>query len=258
VPGGRVHVLESLVDLRVDARDEERRDRVHVERLALLVAALEPADVGLRHLLVLLDLEQQRDVDVQALVGHLLDRRQTLVGAGDLDHQVGPVDAPPVLARLLHRALRVERDVGIDLERDVAVVAVGLVVDRAQHVGGVLDVLDRDRLVDGAGVGPLVRQLLDLLVVVLGAEDRLLEDRGIGGLAAQGLLAHESLEFAAARHRSPDLIQPDARPRGGDRRKPFVHRRFGCHVSSLRGWPEVRRARSRPPCPAAAHGVPRR
>ncbi len=43
------------------------------------------------------DLEQQRHVDVDALVERLLDRRQALVGARDLDHQVGAVDPVPVL-----------------------------------------------------------------------------------------------------------------------------------------------------------------
>ena len=96
--------LEALVDLGVDARDEERRDRLHVDALALGEAALEAADERLGDALVRGDREQQRDVDVEPLVDHLLDRGDALVGARDLDHQVGAVDAVPVLARLLDRA----------------------------------------------------------------------------------------------------------------------------------------------------------
>ena len=67
--------VESLVDLGVDARDEERGDRVDVDAEALGAAALEAADERLDHALVGGDREQQRDVDVAALVDHLLDRR---------------------------------------------------------------------------------------------------------------------------------------------------------------------------------------
>ena len=115
--------LEPLVDLGVDARDEERRDRVAVERLALGVAALHRAEERLHHALVVGDREQQRDVDVHALVQRLLDRRDPLVGGGDLDHQVRAVDEVPVHAGLLERALGVVREARRDLERDVAVVA---------------------------------------------------------------------------------------------------------------------------------------
>ena len=150
--------LQALVDLGVHARDEERRDRVDVDRLALLEAALEAADVGLGHLRVLLDAEEQGDVDVAPLVDHLLDRGRALLGARDLDHQVGAIDALPVLARLLHRAVGVEGEVGIDLEGHEAVLAAALVVDDAQHVAGVLDVADRELLVDPAVVQALARE----------------------------------------------------------------------------------------------------
>ena len=86
-------LLQALVDLGVHARDEEAGHRVHVERLALRLAALEPAGVGLGHLGVGLDGEQQRHVDVDALVDRLLDRGDARLRPGDLDHQVGPVDA---------------------------------------------------------------------------------------------------------------------------------------------------------------------
>ena len=171
--------LQALVDLAVHARDEERRHRVDVDRLALLEAALEAADVGLGHLRVLLDAEEQRDVDVAPLVDHLLDRRRALGGARDLDHQVGAVDAVPVLARLLDRALGVEGEIGIDLEGHEAVLAAALVVDDAQHVAGVLDVADRELLVDPAVVLARARELGELLVVVVGAEDRRLKIVGL-------------------------------------------------------------------------------
>ena len=225
--------LQALVDLGVHARDEERRDRVDVDRLALLEAALEAADVGLGHLRVLLDAEEQGDVDVAPLVDHLLDRGRALVGARDLDHQVGAVDAVPVLARLLHRALGVEGQVGVDLEGHEAVLAAALVVDDAQHVAGVLDVADRELLVDAAVVEALARGLGELLVVVVGAEDRLVEDRRVGGHAAQRVLLDQPLQLAGGDEGALDLVQPDARAGGGEGGEALVDllRGHGCQLS---------------------------
>ena len=52
----------------------------------------EPAEVGLHHLAVPLEAEDQRDVDAATLGDHLLDRAEPFGGAGDLDHQVAAVD----------------------------------------------------------------------------------------------------------------------------------------------------------------------
>ena len=214
--------LEPLVDLGVDARDEERRDRVAVERLALRVAALHGVEERLHHALVERDREQQRDVDVEALVERLLDRGDPGVGGRDLDHHVGPVDQAPVLARLLERALGVVGEPRRDLERHVAVLAAGLVVDRAQHVAGELDVLDRHPAVDLARAQALAGERGELLVVVGGAEDRLLEDRRIRGDAAERVLLHHALELAGFDGAPPDLIEPDAGPGRGQRGKALV------------------------------------
>ena len=75
----------------------------------------------------------------------LLDRRQALLGRGDLHEQVRAVDELVQALGLGDRALRVVRQVGVDLERDPAVARVlaGLVPDRAQDVAGAADVLAR-------------------------------------------------------------------------------------------------------------------
>ena len=221
---------QARVDLGVHARDEEARHRVHVERVASLQAPLHAADVGLGDGRVGLDAEQQRHVDVDPLGDRLLDRRHALVGAGDLDHQVGPVDAPPEVARLGERGVGVVREAGLDLERHEAVRPAGLVPDAAQDVAGQLDVGDRDLLVDLPGVEPLARKLLDLLVVVARAENRLLEDRRVGGDAAQGVLAHQPLQLAALDQAAPDLVEPDARAGRGERGQPLVHSRPDAHA----------------------------
>ena len=73
---------ERGIGLGVDARDEERGDRRDpVDRLARGDPALQAAQIGLDDLLVALDGEQQRDVDVDAAGGQLLDRADAGVGS---------------------------------------------------------------------------------------------------------------------------------------------------------------------------------
>ena len=193
-----------------------------VERAPVGVPALRRADERAHHVLVGRDREQQRHVDVHALVQGGLDRRDPLGRGGDLDHQVGPVDQPPVQPGLLERPLGVVRQPRRDLERDVAVVAVGLVVDGAQDVGGELDVADGQPPVHLARGQALVRRCREVGVVVGRAEDRLLEDGRVGGDPAQGVLVDHPGELAALEHPPLDLVEPHAGARRGQRREALV------------------------------------
>ena len=214
---------EALVHLGVHARHEEARHRVHVHRLAGVEAPLHAADVGLGDRGVGLDGEQQRHVHVDAGGDRLLDRRHALLGARDLDEQVGTVDALPVVACLRERAVGVVGEGGLDLERHEAVGVARLLPDRAQHVAAELHVEHRDLVVDLSCRQPLPGQLGDLLVVVARAEDRLLEDRRVRGDPAQRVLAHEPLELAARDQAAPDLVEPHAGSGRGQGREPLVH-----------------------------------
>ena len=80
-------LVEALVGLGVDARDEERGDRRELAaRVAAAVdEALDAADVGLGDLAVALEREDQRDVDRDALGDRVLDRLQALERRRDLD-----------------------------------------------------------------------------------------------------------------------------------------------------------------------------
>ena len=75
-----------------------------------------------------------------------------------------------------------------------------------------------------------VAQLADLLVVVLRAEDRLLEDRRVRGHAAQRVLAHEPLQLTARDQAALDLVEPDARAGRGQRGEPLVRLRPDAHA----------------------------
>ena len=103
-----------------------------------------PREIGLDDLFIDLLREQQRDVDVDAFADELADRRQAGLCRRHLDHQVVAADRLPEPPRLGDRRLGVHRQIGRDLEADIAVPAFGCVVDRAQRVGRVPDVLDRE------------------------------------------------------------------------------------------------------------------
>ncbi len=69
------------------------------------------------------------------------------------------------LLRLLDRRRRVVGQEGRDLHRDEAVLAVRLLVDGPEQVGGALQVLEREREEDLLGLDALLGELGDLLVV---------------------------------------------------------------------------------------------
>src|ERR1700729_48398 len=79
-------------------------------------------------------------------------------------------------------------------------------VDVTRH----LDVLDGQVLVDLLAVQALTGELLDLILIVVGAEDGLLEDGWVGRVAAQRVLVDEALELPTGDQGAPEVVQPGA------------------------------------------------
>ena len=203
-------VVDLLVDLAVDAADEEAGDAGDpADVAALRLEVFQPGDERLGHVLVGLLAEQQGHVDVHALADQRLDCGRAFGRAGHLDHQVVAPDQLPQPARLGDRVLGAQRQIGRDFERDVAVHLVGRVVDRAQQVGRVLDVLDGERLVDGLRVQvALGRQLLEARVVVGAVAHRLLEDRRVGRHALQPVALDQGLQAAILEELALNEVEP--------------------------------------------------
>ena len=216
---------QPLVHLGVHARDEEARDRVHVERLARPPCAAPCRGCRPRRS----SRRTRRENSSVTL---------TLMPAAMASSIAGtPSSVPGILTIRLGRSTRPQKSRACATVVSVSCASAGstssetkpsapsrLVPDRPQHVAGQLDVEDRDLLEHLARRHALLGQLGDLLVVVLRAEDRLLEDRRVRGHAAQRELAHEPLELAGRDQAAADLVQPHARARGGQRREPFVLR----------------------------------
>ena len=130
--------------------------------ILLAIAALrdqmfEPGQIGFDDLFIDLLREQQRDVDVDALADELADRRQAGLGRRHLDHQVVAADRLPEPPRLGDRRVGVHRQIGRDFEADISVLAFRCLIDRAERVRRVLDILDREPLVERHDIAVALR-----------------------------------------------------------------------------------------------------
>ena len=239
-PAQRRIVRQPSVHLRVDARDEERGDRSDRREVTpRLEGALESGDVGARDRLVDGDVEEQRDVDVDALADQALDGLGRVRGAGHLDHHVGPADRLDEAACLGDRALRVVLDARRQLEGDVAVLAAARLVDRTQGVGGAAQVGAGEAHEGVVGVAhPGVGQRAQLVVVVGGARDRLPEDGRVGSQTGDPGLVDQALQRAGIEEAAADEIEPGALPLLVQKRQRLAHRQ---------GPPRTWGAGSRPP-----------
>ena len=204
-------LLEQLVHRGVDPADEEAGHRGDIDGVSVLHAPLQAAEEGVRDVLVDLDREHQGDVDVHAIGNALLDRGESSIGRRDLDEDVRPPHAVVEIVRHRDRSLGIVGNARQDLDTDVAILVLRLLVDRFEHIGRQLDVLDdqaeHDLLVRDASMD----QVAESVVIVTAAADRLLEDGGVGGHTDHRILLDHSLQLAG-RHQAPaDVVEPDAR-----------------------------------------------
>ncbi len=203
--------LETLVRLRVDAGDEEARDREHRAGVAARRdEALEPAQVRLGDGRVALEREDQGDVDRDALGDAVLDRTEARLGGRDLDVEVRAIDLLVEAKRLLEGALALVGERRVDLERDEAVDSVRPLPDRAHQVAGLADVVDREREELLHGVVRQRGDLAQLLVVEVALGEGLLEDRRVRGDADDSVVGDQAGELAGVEHLARERVDPDA------------------------------------------------
>jgi len=97
----------------------------------------------------------------------------------------------------------------VDLDGDPAVDAVGRVVGRPHHVTCPAHVEGRDHPHGLLDLDPAAREVGELAVVDLAAAQGLLEDRGIGGRAADVLVAHQVGEVVGHQPAAAHVVEPD-------------------------------------------------
>ena len=115
----------------VHAAHEERGHSRDVAQVA--GAALQPAQVGLDHLLVARQGEDERDVDAVALSGECAQGVDARAGSRDLHVEVGSVDPGVEFPGGVHGRPGVVCQLGSHLHRDVAVGAATGVMQRPEY-----------------------------------------------------------------------------------------------------------------------------
>ena len=159
-------LVQPLVDRGIDAADEDAGDAGDLGDVAAgPLQILKPGDIGFDHLLVDVDGKKQRDVDVQPATGQLADRGNAGRRRRHLHHQVGTLHRRPQPQRFRDRRFGIVGQIGRAFQADIAVAALRLVVDRAQHIGGGTNIGDRQMLVDlGNAVVGLRLELLQRIL----------------------------------------------------------------------------------------------
>ena len=100
--------LDTTIGLGVHPAHEERGHRGQsVHGLAGPPPSLECPHIGLRHLAIVVQGEEQGDVDVDPFREQALDSGPAFPGAGHFDHQVGPIHLGPEAASLRDRPVGV-------------------------------------------------------------------------------------------------------------------------------------------------------
>ncbi len=203
--------LQLGVQEHIDAAQKETGHGRHPpQRLPFRRQGLQARNVGLCHLLIPGQPEQQGNIDVDALADELPDGGQALFGGRHLDQHVGTVQGLPQVPGLFDGAVGVVGQVGIDLQADEAVFAVLPVKQRPEHVRGRAHVRHGEGLIDFLDGLARLGQLPDVLVVVVGPGNGLVENRRIGGNPSQAVFIDKFFQFPGLDHLPADIIQPDA------------------------------------------------
>ena len=169
-----------------------------------------PVEIGFRHLAIDLLREQQRDVDADAFADQMFDRGQAFRRRRHLHHQILALDVLPQPLGLDDGAFGVHRQIGRDFEADETVFALQPVVDRPQHVSGVLDVFDGDMFEQvGDRAVALFQRLADRAVIFVGTADGFFEDRGVRRHAFDAVGVDQILQIALGDEAAGEEIQPD-------------------------------------------------
>ena len=154
--------------------------------------------------------KHQSHVDADAFRDQLFDGRNAGGRRRYFDHHIGSVNRGPQAFGFVDRALGVVRETGRHFEAHVAIVTVSRVIDRSQHIGRHLNILDRQRFVKISyrrlRIGR--EQRAQRHVVVGTAGNRFVENRRIAGHAAQPVLFDQPFELTAPNQVAPDIIQP--------------------------------------------------
>ncbi len=166
IAGGVDLLLEQVVYQHIYATDEKARHRGHVADIFTSGSALlQGVEIGVGHLPVILDGENERDIDIDPLSKRAANGGDTRRRGRNLDHQIGPINGLPEAAHLCERPLSIMRQVRGDFDAHKPILPVCLIIDGTEQVGNHTFVGHCQRFVDFFGSLALAQQLLHLLIV---------------------------------------------------------------------------------------------
>ena len=194
---------------RVPAADEERRHRADPRVEARVDPPLDAAEIRLGGGEVVGGGEEQRHVHRHAREDRLLDRRQPLGRAWNLDEQVRPAGLGVQCLRGGERAGRVVGEPGRDLERHPAVDLARAIVHFEEQVGGPREVLDREVEEQPLARDPLLHLGGDRRVVERRVPEGEVVDRRVAREAGDRQLADIASERAVVEHAAGDVVEPE-------------------------------------------------
>src|SRR5436309_5442235 len=125
-------VLEQFVDKNIHAADKEAGHRGNAMNvLAFCTALFQGLEIGLNYLAVVLEREDERDVDVDALGECLANSRNPRWCRRNLHHQVRAINRMPEAAYLCQGALGIVCQVGRYFDAHEPVLSVRTIIDGA-------------------------------------------------------------------------------------------------------------------------------
>ena len=100
-------------------------------------------------------------------------------------------------------------EVGRNLEADIAIAFFRAHVDRAEEVGCILNVADREEFIAAFGIEIVASREGVEEVLILPSGNCLLEDGGVRCHAAQAVFGDQALQFTACHQVPANVIEPD-------------------------------------------------
>jgi hypothetical protein len=135
--------------------------------------------IGLGHLAVVLDGEDERDVDVDTLGERLPNGGDACRCGGNLHHQVRAINRVPEAPHLRERPFGILCQIGRDFDADEAILPLRALIGGAQQVSDRLHVGHRQCLINLLGTLSSSDQLLHLLIVGAAMCNRVFKNGGI-------------------------------------------------------------------------------
>src|SRR5208282_6413262 len=104
------------------------------------------------------------------------------------------------------------RKIRRNLEADVAVAALGLLVDGLENVAGILNIANGDFFVETLGVKRFGVRRIEDVGIKRATEDGLLKNGGVGSHAPQPIILNHFLQLAAGEQVAADVVHPGRLP----------------------------------------------